>query len=93
MGNVLPMSGLEIILIIGLFVIILWPSRMGKGFLSRLKSRLAPRRRTAATRIKRNEPARPASPAAPEKPVKPAWPPAVRVGKTRRAYGSARAGR
>ncbi|OGL61814.1 MAG: hypothetical protein A3J27_05025 [Candidatus Tectomicrobia bacterium RIFCSPLOWO2_12_FULL_69_37] len=88
----MPMSGLEFILVIGLFVIIFWPSKRGKGLFQRAQGWFAPRKPGPGARIKPSEPARPAAPALPEAPVKPAAVPAVRVGRARRAYIKPRAG-
>jgi len=88
----MPMSGLEFVLVIALFVIVLWPSKKGKGLFQRAQGWFAPRKQTLGTRIKASEPARAVAPAVPEEPVKPAPVPAVRVGRARRAYIKPRAG-
>ncbi|MBI3127340.1 MAG: hypothetical protein HYZ11_07025 [Candidatus Tectomicrobia bacterium] len=81
------MSGLEFLLVLALFAVVLWPSKKGKGVFSRAGGWLA-RRRTLATRIKAAEASRAAAAAPPQEPVKPAPVPAVRVGRARRAYVS-----
>lgn len=88
----MPMSGLEFVLVIVLFLAVFWPSRKGKSGLSRVRGWFAPRKQSFAPRIKVDAPLRPAPPAAPAAPVKPAPGPAVRIGRARRPYVKAKAG-
>lgn len=84
----MPMSGLELLIILAIFAAVLWPSKKGRGVAARLRGLFSGRSRTAVTRLKGEEMVRPAPPVA----VKPATPPAVRIGKTRRPYLKAKAG-
>ncbi|MEK6709862.1 MAG: hypothetical protein AABZ64_04705 [Nitrospinota bacterium] len=84
------MSGLELVLVLAVFAFVLWPRKKKGGFRVTLQRWLTGQRKgTVATRIKVEEPVRPATqPQAVrvEEIVKPAQPPAVRIGRTRRAY-------
>lgn len=88
----MPMSGLEFVLVLVVLAIAFWPSKKGKGLFARARGWFAPRTKTSGARTKAAGLARPPAPAPREEPVKPAQPPAVRVGRSRRAYVRPRAG-
>lgn len=88
----MPMSGVEFLLVLAVLAIVFWPSKKGKGRLARARGWFAPCKKTSGARTRAAGLARSPAPAPREEPVKPAQPPAVRVGRSRRAYVKPRAG-